>query len=168
ILSKEDLILAFGPGGPTKPLLFIDISNPRNISEDVVELPNVRLHDMDGLKEVAERNAQRRMKEVERAEKIIERELRFIISRFEERRDSEDTIRLLHTRVAEIRDSELAKAINKMNGIDEHQKKVMNDMLVSFTKKILAEPTNALREASKNGEKQLISAAERLFKLEGE
>lgn len=168
ILSKEDLIRAFGPGGPTKPLLFIDISNPRNICEDVVELPNVRLHDMDGLKEVAERNAERRMKEVEKAEKIIERELRYIISRFEERRDSEDTIRLLHTRVAKIRDSELAKAVNKLNGIDEHQKQVMHDMLVSVTKKILAEPTSALREASKNGEKQLISAAERLFKLGGE
>lgn len=168
VLNKKDLIHAFGPRGPPSPLLLIDISNPRNIGEDVLDLPNVRLQNMDGLKEVAERNAERRKREAERAEKIIERELRLIISRFEERRNSETAIRLLHTKVAEIRDSEYAKAMNKLNGIDEHQKIVMHDMLMAVTKKILSEPTRSLREASKNGETQLAAAAERLFGLRGE
>lgn len=168
ILSKEDLVGAFGPEGPSKTLLIIDISNPRNISEDVAELPNVELRDMDGLKEVADRNAERRRREVAMAEKIIEKELKFIVSRFAERRDSEDAIRLLHTRVAEIRDVEFGKALNKLNGIDEQQKKVVRDMLISVTKKILAGPTAVLREASKNGDKEIISAAETLFKLQGD
>ncbi len=168
ILSKDDLVRAFGPEGPTKTLLIIDISNPRNIAEDVAELPNVEIRDMDGLKQVADRNAERRRKEVAMAERIIEKELKFIVSRFEERRDSEDAIRQLHTRVAEIRDTEFTKAMNKLNGIGEQQKKVVRDMLMSVTKKILAEPTAVLREASKNGDKDMISAAETLFKLQGD
>ncbi len=165
VIDKSDLVRAFGPAGPATPLLMIDISNPRNISEDVLELPNVQLHDMDGLKEVAERNEERRKNEIERAEKTIDSELELMKSRFEERRDSEETVRLLHTYVGRIRESEYAKAVNKLNGVDERQKKVMYDMLMSVTKKILAEPTESLKEASKNGEQELIDATEKLFKL---
>jgi glutamyl-tRNA reductase len=166
IIDKSDLQAAFGDSGPTRPLLLIDISNPRNIGEDVRELGNVTLRDLDGLRDVAERNAQRRRSEAKRAEELIDAELNLMTSRMRERRFSEDAIRALHSHIAELRKCELQKAMNRLNGVGERDRVVIEEMLASFTKKLLDTPTRALREASKTGDMQLIGAAERLFDLE--
>lgn len=168
IIDKSDLVAAFGDKGPERPLLLIDISNPRNIGEDVLELPNVTLRDMDGLKDVAERNAERRRSEAGRAEELIEAELELMVSRMRERRGSEDAVRALHSYATELRRCEFEKAMNKLNGIGERERLVMQEMLASFEKKLLDTPTRALREASRNGDSELIAAVQKLFGLGGE
>jgi len=166
IIDKSDIIAAFGESGPPKPLLLIDISNPRNIGQDVLELPNVSLRDMDGLKRVADKNAQRRMLEAKHVEEIIEGELNLMVSRMGELRFSEDTIRKLHSRVSELKESELERAMNRLNGVGERERLVIEQMLTAFAKKMLDTPTRTLRKASKDGDKELIVAAEKLFGLE--
>ena len=165
VIGREDIVDAFGEGGPSKPLLMIDIGNPRNIARDVAGIPNVELHDIDGLRKVAEANTEQRRKEAARAERTIERELRLVLSRFEERSGSEDTVRMLHTRAARIRDAELDRAMKRLDGITDRDKKVIEELVSAVASKMLAAPTTRLRKASREGETDLIEAAQRLFEL---
>jgi glutamyl-tRNA reductase len=164
ILGKKDLVAAFGPGGPQRPLIIIDISNPRNVAEDIQELPNVKVHDMDGLRKITEKNTAYRKREVKRAERIIEKELHLMDHRLKEKGGSEEAIRRLHTRATEIREEEFAKAIKKLGPLSDGQKKVVHDLLLVVTKKVLEPPTHALKQASKSGDKELLEAAEKLFR----
>ena len=154
----------FGPAGPTDPILFIDLSNPRNIDTNVVELGNVSLYDMDGLKGIAHINSERRKESVAAAEVIIENELDLVRSRIQERRMSAETIKALYETAAEIREAEYAKAMQKLR-LSERDRQVVHAMVVSMTKRMLADATESLKDASMNGDGELISAAERLFRL---
>ena len=165
IMDKEDMEKAFGSNGPSRPLLFIDISNPRNVNQDVRDLPNVSLCDLDGLRDIARTNAERRKEEAMRAETIIETEMKLIQSRYDERRMSHNVVRKLHATAAEIRGAEYAKAMQKLGGLSERDRNVIHKMTVSLTKKILADATESLKAASSAGDEELIRAAERLFKL---
>jgi glutamyl-tRNA reductase len=168
VLEKKDIIAAFGPAGPRKPLIVIDISNPRNVADDVQELSNVMVHDMDGLKSIARKNTASRQREVKRAEKIIERELHLMDHRLKEKSGSEESIRHLHSRAARIREEEFAKAMAKIGHLSDAQRKVVEDLLLVVTKKMLDPPTQALKRASRSGDKELLDAAERLFSMEKE
>src|SRR3989304_5657979 len=56
-------------------LMLIDIGNPRNIESIVGEIPNVRLFNIDNLKNISEMNLAKRREEAKKAELLIEDEL---------------------------------------------------------------------------------------------
>ena len=68
ILSKEHLL---GVGAKT----IIDLSIPRNVKEEVPNLPNITFIDVDELSRVKDITLQQRMVEVPKAEKIIRRRM---------------------------------------------------------------------------------------------
>ena len=68
ILSKEHLL---GAGAK----IIVDLSMPRNVQEDVPELPNVTFIDVDELSRVKDITLQQRMAEVPKAEKIIRKRM---------------------------------------------------------------------------------------------
>jgi glutamyl-tRNA reductase len=55
-----------------QPLLFIDLSVPRNVATEVGEIENVHVYDIDALNEVIEDNLGRRKGEISHAELIID------------------------------------------------------------------------------------------------
>lgn len=146
-------------------LFIIDIANPRNVSEDVKELSNIELHNIDGLKSIADENLQKRRDEVEKVEKIINEELKLLIGKYEEG-NAEEIIREIYNKVNMIKEQEYKIALNKLNSIDEKQKEVIYDLVNSLSNKILATPTLSLKKASKMNDKELLKSAIKLFNLE--
>jgi glutamyl-tRNA reductase len=61
--------------GRTRPLVVIDIAVPRDVDPRVAALPDVRLHNIDDLKRVAEANLNGRRQEAVKAEAIVAAEL---------------------------------------------------------------------------------------------
>src|SRR5262249_12618304 len=62
------------------PVLFIDISVPRNIDPAIADLDNTFLFDVDDLQNVVKANIEEREREARTAESIIEAEVRQCIS----------------------------------------------------------------------------------------
>jgi glutamyl-tRNA reductase len=58
-----------------RPLMIMDLGVPRNIAIDVKEIPNLHLHDIDGLTEIVEQNKKAREEEIPRALSLIEEQI---------------------------------------------------------------------------------------------
>ncbi len=59
----------------TKPMLMIDLSVPRNINPDLSNFPGVQVVSLEGLKQVADGNLDKRKQELAKIEAILEEEL---------------------------------------------------------------------------------------------
>lgn len=58
-----------------RPIVIVDIAVPRDVDPAVANIPNVRLYNVDSLREVAEEHAMRRRGEIPRAERILTEEM---------------------------------------------------------------------------------------------
>jgi glutamyl-tRNA reductase len=164
ILSREDLEKMVEGRESRRKLLLIDISNPRNIDENIKDLENVELHNIDGLRTIADENLKMRIEEVGKVEEVIDRELIYLLDRYK-MKDVEEIVRVLYSRIKLLKESEFKKAITKMNGLSEEQRKVILDLLNSISNKILAPTTIALKRASRDGNPELLRSAIELFNL---
>lgn len=84
VAASEVIILATSAPNPilaaehlrgAGPKVIIDLSIPRNVQEDVPDLPHVTFIDVDELSRVKDGTLQQRMEEVPKAEKIIRRRM---------------------------------------------------------------------------------------------
>lgn len=75
ILNKKNVSAAL-KDRKNRPMFFIDIAVPRDISPDVNTLDNVYLYDIDDLKEIVDQNRAGREKEAQAANLIVEEETR--------------------------------------------------------------------------------------------
>ncbi len=149
----------------SKPLMVIDISNPRNVDRTIGKLPGVRLHNIDGLREVARRNLRRRRAEMARVEALVDRAA---ASLAEKAAPGEDLLRRLYRSVEEVKAAELERSLRKLDGaLDPEQEKVLRALVDSLASKILAGPAGAIRDASARRDARLLRSAEELFRLDG-
>ncbi len=165
VVSKENVARAMA-GRPDRPLLMIDVSVPTNISKDVTEVPNVRLHTMASLDAIAAENVAKRKKEISAAEAIIKQEMQKIE---DERkvREANVTIREFSIMCERIRNDEAALAKSHLGNGDDPSK-VIDDMSHAIVKMISAEFIKNLRRAALDGDSDIVEAATRLFGLNGE
>ncbi len=76
--ASKDILLSKSTLAPImktrsdKPLMLVDLSNPRNVSTDVNEIEGVTLYDLDHMEEVVHANFEKRKGELGQAEKLIE------------------------------------------------------------------------------------------------
>ncbi len=145
---------------PDKKLLIIDVSLPRNVSEDVIEVPNVELDTMDSLERIAMENANKRRNEIHEAERILKEELVKIDCERKERH-ADEVIRKISLKLSDIRDVELDTAISKSRSTDPN--KVMDDMSRAIINKITTEVYRNLRVASRNGRSDICDNVAELF-----
>jgi glutamyl-tRNA reductase len=166
ILLKEDIQKAMD--GRDKRLLLIDIANPRDIDEAAGQVDNVELHNIDSLRNISSENMRQRMAEIEKAEGIIEEELRLLKAKYK-RKQAEDLLALLYSSAELIKDQEVRKAMNKLSArhtLGEIEQQVLRDMSHSIVNKLLADPTKILKEAAEEGDTDLLQSVSRLFQLE--
>ncbi len=146
-------------------LLVIDVSMPSNVDPGVKDVGGVELCLMDGLKEIALTNIERRRKEMADAGGIVCEEL----DRYQRERDeteADKVISVLNQKVSCIREREMDRACRRRaaNGNEE----VIEDLSRALVSKIMAAPFSRLKEACRNGDMELCRAAEYLFDLEGD
>ncbi len=67
----------------------------------------------------------------------------------------------------QIRQKELATAINMMGNVDEKERKILEDFSSILLKQTFVPIVENLRAAAKNGDQQLIDFAAKLFEKTG-
>ena len=143
-----------------KGLMMVDIANPRDISDDVAEL-GVKSFNIDDLREIADENTNLRKKEFGEAENIINEEFILLKESFKIM-EVDDILGNLRTSMEEIRERETQKATVKLSDVDGSTK-ILNNLTNSIVNKIFFDISKNLKKAAKEGNTDIINAAEYIF-----
>jgi len=145
------------PDGSPKPLIVIDIAQPRDVEETAGAIDGVRLFTIDNLREVNERTMSTRKAEAERAAAFVEEELSVFLRQLQ-RQSADDCIAALHAWAEAVRVRERDKALARLGASDERTKEVLDDFSRVLTKKILADATSTIRENAETGDRAAAEA----------
>ena len=157
IITKKRLL---GIDMDYQDLMMVDIANPRDISEDVCEL-DVKLFNIDDLREIAEMNTNLRKKEFGEAENIIQDEFYLLKDSFKIM-EVEGTLANLRSSMEEIRQRETQKAIAKLDDVDGSAK-ILDNLTNSIVNKIFFDISKKVKIAAKEENETIVSAAEYIF-----
>ncbi|MFP4654324.1 MAG: glutamyl-tRNA reductase [Methanohalobium sp.] len=151
-----------------KELLLIDIATPRDIEPEVSDISHVKLHNIDSLRRINEKNMEMRRGEAKKAEVMIDEEFTLLTTQYK-RQKADGLISQLYGQVHNVRKREKQRAINRLSSyhtIGDIESEVLDDLTHSIVNKILAEPTKKLRRAAENDEDELMDVASQLFNLD--
>lgn len=133
-----------------RPLFFIDIAVPRDVEAGVSTLDNVYCYDIDALRQVVDANVRERMREAQRAEGLVERE----VARFAARLRAVEvipTIVSLRERLEEIRLGEVRRTLARLPEASAETRAAIDALSSGIVNKILHAPITKLRESSRAG-----------------
>ncbi|MBI3028963.1 MAG: glutamyl-tRNA reductase [Candidatus Rokubacteria bacterium] len=137
-------------GRRSRPLFFIDIGVPRDVEPGVNELEAVFCYDIDDLRQVVESNLRERLREAQKAEALVEREVVKFTARAQDL-EVVPTIVSLRERLEAIRRGEVEKAYGVLPNADAQTRRAIEAMSQAIVNKILHTPTVKLRELSRGG-----------------
>lgn len=169
ITNSDILIVATGAEQPTiskeflnlkKPLLILDLSIPKNVSETVVENEFVTLIHLDELTELTNQTLQQRADELPKARKIItsiEKEF----NQWADNRKFAPTIKALKSKLTEIKVAEIDNQRKKYPYFNEEQAEIISNRIIQ---KITTHFANHLK--GEEGSKESIELIRKVFQLE--
>jgi glutamyl-tRNA reductase len=126
ILKKEDLIDVGNK-------IIIDIANPRDVDDAVREFENIKLYTIDDLRNISDKNLQKRIEEVPAVEKIIDEEYDVLMKQIE-KINVEEVLKDFNNYIEEIRVKELEKAIKLSK--TKNPEEIMENFSKAFAKRI--------------------------------
>lgn len=180
IIANSDLV--FTSTGATQPILdkaklesincqqkliLVDISVPLNVASDVKELSFIESYNVDDLKAVVAQNHATRREMAREAEALLEEE----IEAFElwwQSLETVPTISCLRTKIEEIREQELEKALSRLGTefAEKHQE-VIEALTRGIVNKILHDPMVQLRaQQDIEARRKALQTLQTLFNLE--
>ena len=148
-------------------VIVIDIAVPRDAEPAIGELDGLYLYNIDDLDKVVRENLAERAKAADHAAKIVEHEA----GQFEHWLRTQGvvpTIRALRDRFAQVADAEVQKALDQLSRKDltrEQQRELVQHLVHGVVKKLLHQPTVALRGADAGEAAVLANAVCELFDL---
>jgi glutamyl-tRNA reductase len=166
VLTKAHVEKALAARKQDSKIMIIDVSFPRNVEMEVSELPGVELYDIDGLRGKAEENLLKRRAEIRNAEKIITAELDSLGSHIKEMR-ADELLGRLYNKYAEMKEREVHKAMNRLSSGKEPAEVVLQDLADVMTRKFLADPTEVLKDACREGDEEILEIVQGIFRLDG-
>lgn len=168
--NTDILIVATGAQKPTitkkliynnKELLILDLSIPKNVSQDVTQLPEVSLIHLDQLSQITNKTLERRKESLPKAEAII-KEVETEFNAWLETRKFAPTIKALKKRLGEFKDAEIDFQRKKINGFNDQQAEILSDRIIQ---KIMTQFANHLRNDS-NTTDQSLELIQKVFHLQ--
>jgi len=169
-IQKADvLVVATGAQNPTvdaailnlkKPLLILDLSIPKNVHENVQNLPNVSLVHLDHLSQITDETLENRKNQIPAAELIIEEIKQEFIDWMQGRKYA-PTIHALKEKLNQIKEKELQNQRKKIADFNENQADIISN-------KIIQKITNHFVSHLKNGNTNIdesIEMIEKMFQL---
>jgi glutamyl-tRNA reductase len=138
IQNSDVLVVATGAQNPTvdktilnlkKPLLILDLSIPKNVNENVQDIPGVQLIHMDHLSQMTDETLENRKLHIPAAEKIIE-EIQEEFHAWTKQRKFAPTIQALKAKLNHIKESELILQRKKMPNFDHDQAEVISARII--------------------------------------
>ena len=133
----------------SRPLFFIDIAVPRDVEASVNALDDVYCYDVDDLRQVVDANLRERLREAQRAEGMVERE----VGKHEARQAEADvvpTIGSLRERLEAIRLGELRRALARVPDASPETQAAMEALSAAIVNKILHAPITKLRQSTRD------------------
>lgn len=170
IRNSDILIVATGAQAPTiskeliytkKPLLILDLSIPKNVSDDVLDLENVTVIHLDHLSKMTDDTLERRKKFIPNAETIIE-EVKHDFIQWLETRKFAPVIKALKKKLNTMKDEELDYQSKKISDFNEKQADVISDRIIQ---KITKQFANHLKDDSIDADTSL-ALIRKVFQLE--
>jgi glutamyl-tRNA reductase len=149
--------------------MLIDISVPRNVAADVNNLANIAAYNVDDLRAVVAANQASRRHLAQEAEVILEEEVENFILWWRSL-ETVPTISCLRTKVENIREQELEKALSRLGSefAEKHQE-VIEALTRGIVNKILHEPMVQLRaQQDIEARRRCLQSLQMLFNLDTE
>lgn len=138
IQNADVLVVATGAQNPTvdkailnlkKPLTILDLSIPKNVHENVMEIPGVTLVHMDQLSQITDETLENRKQHIPAAEAIIE-EVKEEFIAWTKQRKFAPTIHALKAKLNSIKEGELNVQRKKMSNFDEEQAEIITARII--------------------------------------
>jgi glutamyl-tRNA reductase len=135
---SDILVVATGAQNPTvdkhciqttKPLLILDLSIPKNVNENVSELPNVTLVHLDDLAQITDDTLERRKEHIPVAEEIIE-EVKTEFNAWLATRKFAPTMKALKHKLTGFATAELDTQRRKMSDFNEAQAELISSKII--------------------------------------
>jgi glutamyl-tRNA reductase len=152
-----------------RPMFFIDIAVPRDVSPEMAKLDGIFTYDIDDLQQAVTSHVADRHKEAELAEAIISSEVEKFEARFEARLHTLDvvpTIVSLQDHLETIRQAEVDRARARMGHLTPEQEIAIEALTRGIINKVMHTPITTLKSAAKEPEvTTVIDVVRRLFNL---
>lgn len=153
-------------GRPERQLVLIDIAVPRDCDPLIRHLSGVHLYDIDDLESIIASNMQERLKEVDKIERYIEKE----IDDFEQWQKTSEiapVIEALQRKVISIHEHTMQDLENKLPELTERQRKLIRKLSKSIANQLVREPILRVKELSIGRDRdRAIEMFTRMFALE--
>jgi glutamyl-tRNA reductase len=137
--------------GHPRPLILIDIAQPRDVEEGADTIDGVRLFSLDNLRTINEQTMSTRKAEAERAREFVDEELGIFL-RYLNRRSADEMLAALHTWADSVRTRERDRAITRMGSPDAKTAEIVDDLTRVLAKKLLTDATFSIRESAEEGD----------------
>jgi len=150
-------------GRSDRPLTIVDIASPRNVDQGVADIPQVTVHDVDGLDRVVQKNQQARLREVPKVEAIVQRELKHFLSWFKDWQ-LKPVIRALRHRFERISVEELDAFHAKSSDVEREKLEQFAGRLIA---KFLHQPMKHIKSVDRSTDegRSTLNAVCELFEL---
>jgi glutamyl-tRNA reductase len=152
-----------------RPMFFIDIAVPRDISREMAELDGIFTYDIDDLQQAVSSHVADRRHEAERAEAIIAAEVENFKARFEARLHTLDvvpTIVSLQDHLETIRQAEIDRVRGRLGPLTPEQEIAVESLTRGIINKVMHTPITTLKTAAREAEATtVIDVVRRLFNL---
>ncbi|MBM7457069.1 glutamyl-tRNA reductase [Oceanisphaera litoralis] len=146
-----------------QPILLVDIAVPRDIEPEVDELNDAYLYTVDDLQGIIEQNLESRKQAASQAELIILDERDQFMAWFRSL-ESVNLIRDYRSQADQVQQQELAHALRALaQGEDAAQ--TMQRLARRLTNKLIHTPTQALNQAGKDGDQEILAVLAQSLRL---
>lgn len=136
-----------------RPLILIDIAQPRDVEEGAEAIAGITLFSIDNLRHINEMTMDSRRCEAEKAALYLEQEL-LQCTRLINSRAVDDILAMLHTWAEAIRVREREKALSRLGSCDERTREIIDDLSRVLMKKILSDVTVSIRLCAEQGDQK--------------
>lgn len=158
LINKERI--SFLPPEHLENMVMLDLANPRDIEEDVKEL-KVQLYNLDDLRYIRDKNVEKRVKEAEKAELIIDEETVLLKDALKQM-EITPILSSLNVEAEKIRKTELEKTLHMID-LSEKDAKKLDALTHSIMDKMLFNIIKNLKQAVSNDDDETIRAAKKLL-----
>lgn len=170
IRNSDILIVATGAQNPTiskeliypkKELLVLDLSIPKNVSDDVHDLENVKLIHLDHLSQMTDETLEKRKQFIPQAKEIIA-EVEEDFNQWLETRKFAPTIKALKKKLRMMKDAELDFQRKKITDFNDEQAEIVSNRIIQ---KIMKHFANHLKGDTETTDESL-ELIQKVFQLE--
>ncbi len=149
-----------------RPIFLIDISVPRNIDPSARDVDNAFLFDIDDLKLRVEQNREERLREADKAERLVGEEVN-VIEQWLKSLEVTPTIVAVRNRAEAVKKAELERIQARLGNLSPQDRAMVESLANAITNKLVHGTMVTLKsEATSPSGGLFVEAARRFFNLE--